>query len=84
MEIFPRRSVDVKGEILELKNTVNVMVDQLTRFASVTRVAREELRRRTRLGVRQELGVWGTWKDLTGRSQLMATSQPKYEHRENQ
>src|SRR5207302_491805 len=59
-------TVDVKGEILELKNTINTMVDQLRSFASeVTRVARE-------VGTEGKLGgqarvesVSGTWKDLT-------------------
>src|SRR5260221_13160 len=59
-------TVDVRGEILELKNTINTMVDQLNSFASeVTRVARE-VGTEGRLGVRAAVpGVAGTWKDLT-------------------
>src|SRR6202008_4473944 len=59
-------TVDVRGEILELKNTINAMVDQLNSFASeVTRVARE-VGTEGRLGGQAEVkGVAGTWKDLT-------------------
>ena len=59
-------TVDVKGEILELKNTINTMVDQLNAFASeVTRVARE-VGTEGKLGGQAQLkGVAGTWKDLT-------------------
>src|SRR6202790_3660486 len=59
-------TVDVKGEILELKNTVNTMVDQLGSFASeVTRVARE-VGTEGKLGGQADVkGVAGTWKDLT-------------------
>ena len=59
-------TVDVKGEILELKNTVNTMVDQLSSFAAeVTRVARE-VGTEGRLGGQADVkGVAGTWKDLT-------------------
>ena len=59
-------TVDVKGEILELKNTINTMVDQLNSFASeVTRVARE-VGTEGKLGGQAEVkGVAGTWKDLT-------------------
>ncbi|MBW4460146.1 MAG: HAMP domain-containing protein [Nodosilinea sp. WJT8-NPBG4] len=66
-------TVDVKGEILELKNTVNTMVDQLNSFASeVTRVARE-VGTEGKLGVQAEVpGVAGTWKDLTDNVNLMA------------
>ena len=68
-------TVDVKGEILELKNTINTMVDQLNGFAAeVTRVARE-------VGTEGELGgqavvpgVAGTWKDLTDSVNAMATN----------
>src|SRR5207247_1502185 len=57
---------DVKGEILELKNTVNVMVDQLRAFAAeVTRVAREVGTEGKLGGQAQVKGVAGTWKDLT-------------------
>src|SRR6202041_1980374 len=59
-------TVDVKGEILELKNTINRMVDQLRSFASeVTRVARE-VGTEGKLGGQADVpGVAGTWKDLT-------------------
>src|SRR6185436_13392421 len=58
-------TVDVQGEILELKNTINTMVDQLSSFASeVTRVARE-VGTEGKLGGQAEVkGVAGTWKDL--------------------
>src|SRR5207249_4816200 len=61
-----RSTVDVKGEILELKNTINTMVDQLSSFADeVTRVARE-VGTEGKLGGQAEVeGVSGTWKDLT-------------------
>jgi HAMP domain-containing protein/signal transduction histidine kinase/CheY-like chemotaxis protein len=66
-------TVDVKGEILELKNTINIMVDQLNSFASeVTRVARE-VGTEGKLGVQAQVpGVAGTWKDLTDNVNLMA------------
>src|SRR5205823_3047768 len=59
-------TVDVRGEILELKNTINTMVDQLSSFASeVTRVARE-VGTDGKLGGQADVkGVGGTWKDLT-------------------
>src|SRR5258707_135890 len=66
-------TVDVKGEILELKNTINTMVDQLSSFASeVTRVARE-VGTEGQLGGQAEVkGVAGTWKDLTDSVNFMA------------
>src|SRR5512140_1305317 len=66
-------SVDVKGEILELKNTINTMVDQLRAFAAeVTRVARE-VGTEGKLGGQAEVkGVAGTWKDLTDSVNSMA------------
>ncbi|HEY9807560.1 MAG TPA: HAMP domain-containing protein, partial [Candidatus Obscuribacterales bacterium] len=66
-------TVDVKGEILELKNTINIMVDQLNSFASeVTRVARE-VGTEGKLGGQAEVkGVAGTWKDLTDSVNSMA------------
>jgi len=66
-------TVDVKGEILELKNTINTMVDQLSSFASeVTRVARE-VGTEGKLGGQADVkGVAGTWKDLTENVNLMA------------
>ncbi|HVI28644.1 HAMP domain-containing protein [Hansschlegelia sp.] len=66
-------TVDVKGEILELKNTINTMVDQLNAFAGeVTRVARE-VGTEGKLGGQAEVpGVAGTWKDLTDNVNSMA------------
>src|SRR5428012_19236 len=59
-------TVDVRGEILELKNTINTMVDQLSSFAAeVTRVAREVGTEGKLGGQAQVTGVAGTWKDLT-------------------
>src|SRR6202020_832484 len=68
-------TVDVKGEILELKNTVNTMVDQLNAFASeVTRVARE-VGTEGKLGGQAEVPeVAGTWKDLTDNVNFMASN----------
>ncbi len=66
-------TVDVKGEILELKNTINTMVDQLSSFASeVTRVAREVGTEGKLGGQAQVKGVGGTWKDLTDSVNQMA------------
>src|SRR5260221_564990 len=66
-------TVDVKGEILELKNTINTMVDQLNAFASeVTRVAREVGTDGKLGGQAQVPGVGGTWKDLTDSVNAMA------------
>nr|WP_229411232.1 hypothetical protein [Massilia sp. WF1] len=63
----------MKGEILELKNTINVMVDQLSSFASeVTRVAREVGTEGKLGGQAQVKGVAGTWKDLTDSVNSMA------------
>ncbi|KAB8335193.1 response regulator [Scytonema tolypothrichoides VB-61278] len=74
-DLSKKITVDVKGEILELKNTINTMVDQLNSFASeVTRVARE-VGTEGKLGVQAEVrGVAGTWKDLTDNVNLMAGS----------
>src|SRR5208283_626132 len=68
-------TVDVKGEILELKNTINTMVDQLNGFASeVSRVARE-VGTEGKLGGQAEVeGVAGTWKDLTDSVNSMASN----------
>ena len=70
-DLSKKITVDVKGEILELKNTINTMVDQLSSFASeVTRVARE-VGTEGKLGGQAEVqGVAGTWKDLTDSRQL--------------
>src|SRR5271163_3012368 len=72
-DLTTKITVDVKGEILELKNTINTMVDQLNAFASeVTRVARE-VGTEGRLGVQAVVpGVAGTWKDLTDSVNFMA------------
>ncbi|HVU18267.1 MAG TPA: HAMP domain-containing protein [Candidatus Didemnitutus sp.] len=68
-------TVDVKGEILELKNTINTMVDQLNAFASeVSRVAREVGTEGKLGGQAQVSGVAGTWKDLTDNVNLMAAN----------
>jgi CheY-like chemotaxis protein/signal transduction histidine kinase/HAMP domain-containing protein len=74
-DLSQKITVDVKGEILELKNTINVMVDQLRAFASeVTRVARE-VGTDGKLGGQANVpGVAGTWKDLTDNVNLMATN----------
>jgi CheY-like chemotaxis protein/signal transduction histidine kinase/HAMP domain-containing protein len=68
-------TVDVKGEILELRNTINTMVDQLNAFAAeVTRVARE-VGTEGKLGGHAEVpGVAGTWKDLTDNVNVMAAN----------
>src|SRR5204863_2833 len=72
-DLSKKITVDVKGEILELKNTINTMVDQLRSFASeVTRVARE-VGTEGKLGGQAEVeGVAGTWKDLTDNVNFMA------------
>jgi HAMP domain-containing protein/CheY-like chemotaxis protein/signal transduction histidine kinase len=68
-------TVDVKGEILELKDTINTMVDQLNAFAGeVTRVAREVGTEGKLGGQAQVLGVGGTWKDLTDNVNFMASN----------
>jgi CheY-like chemotaxis protein/HAMP domain-containing protein len=68
-------TVDVKGEILELKNTINTMVDQLNAFAAeVTRVAREVGTEGKLGGQAQIKGVAGTWKDLTDNVNVMAAN----------
>ncbi len=72
-DLSQKITVDVKGEVLELKNTINTMVDQLNSFAAeVTRVARE-VGTEGKLGVQAQVpGVSGTWKDLTDNVNLMA------------
>ena len=65
-DLSKKITVDVKGEVLELKNTVNTMVDQLSSFADeVTRVAREVGTDGNLGGQAQVKGVSGVWKDLT-------------------
>ncbi|MDP1913283.1 HAMP domain-containing protein [Brevundimonas sp.] len=72
-DLSKKITVDVKGEILELKSTINVMVDQLNAFASeVTRVAREVGTEGKLGGQAQVKGVTGTWKDLTDNVNFMA------------
>ncbi|MFY2558682.1 HAMP domain-containing protein [Corallococcus terminator] len=74
-DLSKKITVDVQGEILELKNTINTMVDQLSSFASeVTRVARE-VGTEGKLGGQAEVkGVAGTWKDLTDNVNSMASN----------
>src|SRR5204862_1152164 len=68
-------TVDVKGEILELKNTINTMVDQLNAFASeASRVAREVGTEGKLGGQALVPGVAGTWKDLTDNVNSMASN----------
>src|SRR5579862_6195138 len=74
-DLSKKITVDVKGEILELKNTINIMVDQLNAFASeVTRVAREVGTEGKLGGQAQVPGVAGTWKDLTDNVNMMANN----------
>ncbi|WP_247871944.1 response regulator [Azospirillum sp. TSO35-2] len=74
-DLSKKITVDVKGEILELKSTINTMVDQLNSFASeVTRVAREVGSEGKLGGQAQVKGVAGTWKDLTDNVNAMATN----------
>jgi len=74
-DLSKKITVDVKGEILELKNTINTMVDQLNSFASeVTRVARE-VGTEGKLGGQAKVeGVAGTWRNLTTNVNLMAAN----------
>src|SRR4051794_30470414 len=72
-DLSKKITVNVKGEILELKNTINTMVDQLSSFAAeVTRVAREVGTEGKLGGQAQVKGVAGTWKDLTESVNSMA------------
>ncbi len=74
-DLSKKITVDVKGEILELKNTINTMVDQLNSFASeVTRVALEVGTEGKLGGQAQVKGVAGTWKDLTDSVNQMASN----------
>ncbi|WP_345256226.1 HAMP domain-containing protein [Flaviaesturariibacter amylovorans] len=74
-DLSKKVTIDVKGEILDLKNTINTMVDQLNSFAfEVTRVARE-VGTEGKLGGQAEVqGVAGTWKDLTDSVNMMASN----------
>jgi len=72
-DLSKKITVDVKGEILQLKNTINTMVDQLNAFAGeVTRVAREVGTEGKLGGQAQVKGVGGTWKELTDSVNIMA------------
>src|SRR5687768_14343101 len=72
-DLSKKITVDVRGEILELKNTINVMVDQLNGFAGeVSRMAREVGTEGKLGGQAQVLGVGGVWKDLTDNVNFMA------------
>ncbi len=74
-DLSKKITVDVRGEVLELKNTINTMVDQLGSFADeVTRVAREVGTEGKLGGQAQVKGVSGTWKDLTDNVNFMATN----------
>ncbi|MEK6371103.1 MAG: HAMP domain-containing protein [Acidobacteriota bacterium] len=74
-DLSKKITVDVRGEILELKNTINTMVDQLNSFAAeVTRVAREVGTEGKLGGQAQVRGVAGTWKDLTDNVNFMASN----------
>src|SRR6266853_1290091 len=74
-DLSKKITVDVRGEILELKNAINTMVDQLNSFASeVTRVAREVGSEGKLGGQANVRGVAGTWKDLTDNVNLMASN----------
>ena len=74
-DLSKKITTDVQGEILELKNTINTMVDQLNSFASeVTRVAGEVGTEGKLGGQAQVKGVAGTWKDLTDNVNTMAAN----------
>src|SRR5438094_7438448 len=74
-DLSQKITVDAQGEILELKSTVNTMVDQLSSFADeVTRVAREVGTEGRLGGQAQVKGVSGTWRDLTENVNGMAAN----------
>src|SRR5437870_13167583 len=74
-DLSKKITVDVQGEILELKNTINGMVDQLNAFAGeVTRVAREVGNEGRLGGQAYVLGASGTWKDLTDNVNQLAAN----------
>ena len=83
-DLTQKITVDARGEILELKNTINTMVDQLSSFADeVTRVARE-VGTEGKLGGQAEVpGVAGTWRGLTDNVNFMAVEpdRPGPQHR---
>src|SRR5205814_944818 len=74
-DLTQKITVDVKGEILQIKNVINTMVDQLSSFAAeVTRVAKD-VGTEGKLGGQADVrGVAGTWKDLTDNVNLMASN----------
>src|SRR5207245_448451 len=75
LPISKKITVDVRGEILELKNTINTMVDQLNAFGNeVTRVAREVGTEGNLGGQAEVKGVGGVWKDLTDNVNIMASN----------
>src|SRR5436853_218455 len=77
-DLSQKFTVDARGEILELKNTINTMVDQLNSFAAeVTRVAKEVGTEGTLGGKADVRGVSGTWKDLTDNVNFMASNLTK-------
>ena len=74
-DLSKKITVDVKGEILELKNTINTMVDQLNSFARRSRASRTEVGTEGKLGGQAEVkGVSGVWKDLTDNVNFMASN----------
>src|SRR5207249_4567127 len=74
-DLSKKITVDVKGEILELKNTINTMVDQLSSFASEDRHVAGEVGTEGKLGGQAQVkGVAGTWKDLTDNVNFMANN----------
>src|SRR5205823_293753 len=74
-DLSKKITVDVKGEVLELKSTINTMVDQLNAFASeVSRVAKEVGSEGKLGGQAQVKGVGGVWKDLTDNVNSMAAN----------
>src|SRR5438128_2500137 len=74
-DLSKKITVDVRGEILELKNTINTMVDQLNAFGNeVTRVAREVGTEGNLGGQAEVKGVGGVWKDLTDNVNIMASN----------
>ena len=83
-DLSQKITVDAKGEILELKNTINTMVDTLNSFAAeVTRVAKE-VGTEGKLGGQADVkGVYGTWKDLTDNVNVLADEphRPAARHR---
>jgi len=84
-DLSTKITVDARGEILELKNTINTMVDQLNAFASEVRVWRAKVGTEGKLGGQADVkGVAGTWRDLTESVNSMAsnlTNQVRILHR---